>query len=314
VKTIKIFTVFFILVHLVGCASTLQTESLISQPPAELGLSHTIHGLPFFPQEEFHCGPAALATVLLNRGIETDPEAIAPLIYIPGQQGSYQLELLAASRSLGGLSYVINGNLETLLTEVKANNPVLVLQNLGLNSFPQWHFAVVKGYDLESERILLNSGTIENYSVPLKTFERTWRRTDYWAFTISPSGAIPETADADKFFLALTDFEKNFDDEQVLSQFYQAALNRWPQHHNLHMAFGNYLYGQGQLENSADIFLELIRQDPFYSPGYNNLANVLFEMEQYDEALRYARAAVENANDENPAYANTLRMIQQAVE
>lgn len=313
-KTLKTFTVCFLLLHLVGCASTLQTELLVAQPPDELDTSHTITDLPFFPQEEFHCGPAALATILVNTGIKTSPEDIAPLIYIPGQQGSYQLELLAASRSLGGLSYVIEGNLETLFREVRANNPVLVLQNLGLNSFPQWHFAVVKGYDLVNERIILNSGTIENYSVSLKTFERTWQRTNYWAFTISPENGTPLTADADKYFIALTDFEKNYHDESTLSLAYQNAIKRWPEYQNFHMAYGNYLYSLNQLAASADVFRNLVTQHPDYSPGHNNLANVLYELGRTDEALIYARAAVANADEDNSAYLNTLEMIQREAD
>ena len=34
-------------------------------------------GAPFYPQTEYHCGPAALATVLRFRGADVTPEALA---------------------------------------------------------------------------------------------------------------------------------------------------------------------------------------------------------------------------------------------
>ncbi|MDZ7767929.1 MAG: hypothetical protein U5K38_02050 [Woeseiaceae bacterium] len=40
--------------------------------------------VPFFAQDEFQCGPAALATVLVHEGIEVTPQALKPQIYIPG--------------------------------------------------------------------------------------------------------------------------------------------------------------------------------------------------------------------------------------
>ncbi len=110
---------------------------------------------PFFPQSDYQCGPAALATVLTASGVTTTPEALVPKVYLPGRQGSLQPELVAAARQYDRLAYVLEPALAQVVAEVAAGRPVLVMQNLGLASYPVWHFAVVVGYDREAEQLVL---------------------------------------------------------------------------------------------------------------------------------------------------------------
>jgi len=104
-----------------------------------------IGSLPYFPQQEDQCGPAALATVLAYRGIEVTPEALRPQVYLPGKGGTLAIELVAGARRYGMLAYPLNPSLTALLTELDAGNPVLVMQNLRFDWWPQWHFAVAIG-------------------------------------------------------------------------------------------------------------------------------------------------------------------------
>ena len=115
--------------------------------------------VPFFPQTAYQCGPAALATVLGATGIDTTPEALAPLVYIPGRKGSLQVEMLAAARRHGRVAVVLAPEFADLRTELDAGRPVLVLQNLGALGIRRWHFAVVVGYDAERDALILRSGT-----------------------------------------------------------------------------------------------------------------------------------------------------------
>lgn len=308
------YSIFILAVlQLGGCASSLQTQTLLEQPPVDIPMQHRIRELPFFPQEAYQCGPAALATLLNSRGIASTPDSLVPMVYIPGQQGSYQLELLAASRALGGLAYTLEPSMDNLIQEVSANNPVLVLQNLSLAAFPQWHFAVVKGFDLERETVLLNSGIVEDYEVSMKTFERTWRRADYWAFTVVSPGQVPVTADPLQYFLAVVDFQESFGNQASVNQAYQAGLRYWPDDRNLNMAFANSLYEQGQYEHAAEIFRRVIAQHQDYAPAYNNLAHLFHEQGNYTEALQLATLATQLDGTGNAAYANTLRMIESSL-
>ena len=53
-----------------GCSHQgLSREQIYKEPP--LPVSVDLDGTPFFPQERYQCGPAALATILNESGIDT---------------------------------------------------------------------------------------------------------------------------------------------------------------------------------------------------------------------------------------------------
>ena len=89
-----------VLLWLTGCA-TPQVAALLARPPATLPARVELTGVPFHPQEEYQCGPAALATVLVHAGVATTPDALVPEVYLPARGGSLQAEMLAAARRHG---------------------------------------------------------------------------------------------------------------------------------------------------------------------------------------------------------------------
>ena len=82
---------------------------------------------PFYPQERYQCGPAALTTVLAMSGADVRLDDIVDKVYLPGREGSLQLELIAATRSSGRLPYVIDGTMAAIRKELWAGRPVLIL-------------------------------------------------------------------------------------------------------------------------------------------------------------------------------------------
>jgi ABC-type bacteriocin/lantibiotic exporter with double-glycine peptidase domain len=194
------FALFIIL--LTGCATAPQTARLLEHPQG-LPQKHELTQVPFYPQKKYQCGPAALATVLQQSGVNISPLELVPEIYIPARQGSLQIEILASSRRHGRIAYRIEPNLQSLFKEVSAGNPVLVLQNLGLSWAPTWHYAVVAGFDFTSEKVILRSGVEERHQTSLNTFERTWARGKYWGIVVLPPDKLPETADAQRVLRSL---------------------------------------------------------------------------------------------------------------
>ena len=87
------------LVVLTGCATPPMSASLLQQVPAEFSAPVVIPGVPFFAQDQYECGPAALATVLAASGVSVVPDDLVPLIYVPERKGSFQVEIVAAARS-----------------------------------------------------------------------------------------------------------------------------------------------------------------------------------------------------------------------
>src|SRR5207237_9306004 len=75
-----------------GCASLWpQTAELREALPQGLPEHVELTQVPFFPQDEYQCGPAALATVLASSGVKVTPEELVAQVYIPERKGSLQI-------------------------------------------------------------------------------------------------------------------------------------------------------------------------------------------------------------------------------
>lgn len=298
---------FVFLVLLSGCAT--QTRSLMQSPVANLPPRAELTSTPFFPQERYQCGPAALAMSLHAAGIPATPEALLPQVYVPQREGSLQTEMLAAGRRNGALSMTIPAHLEALLTEVASGTPVVVLQNLSLPWFPLWHYAVVIGYDLERGEIVLRSGTTERLVMPLSTFEHTWARSDYWGMVTMPPGRLPVTAQESEAVRALVALEKGTDAARSRLA-YETALERWPHNLTLQLGYGNAAYASGDRANAAAAFKRATQAHPDSAPAFNNLATVLAELGQFDQAREAAQRAVALGGPWREAARATLQTIE----
>lgn len=69
-----------------GCATS-QLAALPSQLPATVPARSELTAVPFHPQEDYQCGPAALATTLMYSGVVTSPAALVPQVYLPARIG-----------------------------------------------------------------------------------------------------------------------------------------------------------------------------------------------------------------------------------
>lgn len=278
-----------------ACAATgVRQVTLNQQLPRQAELTNT----PFFPQEEYQCGPAALATALMAADIQVTPDQLTSQVYIPSRQGSLQIEMLAAARRNGALAVVIPAQLEAVLQEVAAGNVVVVMQNLGLSWVPSWHYAVVVGYDLNRELVWLRSGTYPRFEMTLSAFERTWARSEHWGFVALPAGKLPASASADDVAKALVTYEKNATPQQRLAA-YQAAIERWSTHLVLLMGLGNSAYQAKKLTVAANAFQRAVDAHPEAAAAYNNLANVLLAQKLNKQAELVAeKGLAKAANDE----------------
>ena len=159
-------------------------------------------------------------------GVPAAPEEVADQVLTPVRAGSLGHDLVAAARRADRLAVPVHG-LEPLLGELAAGHPVLVLQNLGLDWYPQWHYAVAIGYDLEASTLTLRSGEEAGQVMTLTTFARTWQRAGQWALVVLPPDALPATADATSVLQAAAGLEQAGRHEAAAAA-YAAALGRWP--------------------------------------------------------------------------------------
>jgi tetratricopeptide (TPR) repeat protein len=290
-----------------GCAAT-QGNAHPQGAASGTPVAAEIAAAPFFPQEEYQCGPAALAMALTHAGRATTPEALVPQVYLPARKGSLQAEMLATARRHGTIAYLLAPRLEDLLQEISAGSPVVVLQNLALDWAPQWHYAVAIGYDLNAREIVLRSGTTRRLAMALDTFERTWARSGRWAMLALPPERLPATASETSYLAAAAVLERVA--PAAARRAYETALARWPASAAARIGQGNAAYAMRDLEGAAAAYARATRDHPGAADAWNNLAQALRELGRREEALAAARRAVELGGPRAGAYRETLEDIQ----
>ncbi|MEJ2040382.1 MAG: PA2778 family cysteine peptidase [Desulfosarcinaceae bacterium] len=292
-------------VLLFGCA----LSGPLLQKPASLDIpSHVqLEQVPFFPQEAYQCGPASLAMVLSWAGYQVQPEDLVPMVYLPDRRGSLQTGLIGASRRFGFLAFPIRGR-DGLLCELAAGIPVIVLQNLGLSWVPKWHYAVVIGYDLNEQVVILHTGLEADRKVPYSTFARTWNRAEDWGLLVLPAGRIPACAEELPYLKAVLGLDRAGRLAETLTAL-RAAVRRWPVSAQVRMALGNALYADGNLNGSAQAFSQATRLAPRNGAAFNNLAHVLAELGDLNQAEQAARKAVALGGPRSDLYRKTLNDI-----
>ena len=275
-----------------GCAAVVpQSEALRAHWPDGVADRVELGGVPFFAQDDYQCGPAALATVLAFNGLSVTPDALVPRVYLPGRRGSLQVEMMAAPRRDGLLSVQIAPRLDDLLREVQAGNPVIVLQDYGVWPLPYWHYAVVVGFDRARGLALLRSGSKPRLELPLQVLEYTWKPAGYWAMVVVPPDRIPATATESQWLEAAQALE-GVAVPAAARTAYAAALQRWP--HSLVGAVGlaNVDYRLGRLADAEAVLRAALQRQPDSALLLNNLAQVVSDRGRHDEALRLIDGAV----------------------
>lgn len=278
------------LLGLGGCA-TPQLQGLIERGSPGLPQRAELGAVPFHAQEDFQCGPAALAMVFGAAGKPIEPDALSSQVYLPSRKGSLQVEMLAATRRNGLVAIELKPSLSGVLSEIAAGNPVIVLQNLAFDWYPVWHYAVAIGYDLSEGSVTLRSGQERRSEIPMGTFERTWARGGSWAMLALPPGRMPASLSDTDYLGAVARLERagSVDAAQAA---YKHALQRWPGNLVALVGLGNTAYRLGDLEGAEQAFRRATLDHPFSAAAHNNLAQTLMEFGRDDEALAEARIAV----------------------
>ena len=274
-----------------GCATSPQTRLLLDDPP-DIPQRVELDEVPFYPQVQYHCGPAALAAVMNYHGVAAEPGQIADLVYVPELEGSLQVEVVAATRQFDLLPVQLDGRLESLLREVAAGNPVFVLQNLGLDIYPVWHYEILIGYNFDTREMILRSGTNRRVGRSFKLFEKTWQRAGYWALAVVPTDSVPVTASADAYLDAVIGMEQVGRIETAHGA-YGTAQRRWPDSWLAHSGFGNTAYVMGEFRRAEAAYRKALSLQPERAEIWNNLAYTLAQLGRHEASMDAIRRALE---------------------
>ena len=276
----------------------------------------TVEGVPFFPQRQHHCGPAALATVLGAGGVDVHPDALARSVYLPGREGSLQVEMLAAARRRGFMAVRVGPDgadgpslPAAIVAQLEAGRPVLVLQNLGLEFWPFWHYAVVVGYQPDRDRFVLRSGRERRRLVGRVRLANTLARAGDWAVVVLEPGAPAAGLTARRYLQAAADLENTGAHEAALAAFRTAAA-AWPDQPSGALGVANNLYYLGRLDAAEAAYRALLADHPGHAVGVHNLATLLVERGRGCEARSVVAALP--AGDAGPLVETARRLVADA--
>jgi len=150
----------------------------------ESGTARIIENVPFYPQENYQCGPASLAGVLNSWGFNIPPSEIAAEIYSPKARGTLDLDMVLFAEKKGLKANQYRGSLEDLKRNIDSNQPLVVLVDEGFWVYQKDHYMVVVGY--EEGGLIVNSGKERHQLISLGRFQRGWERTNFWTLRITP--------------------------------------------------------------------------------------------------------------------------------
>lgn len=275
-----------------GCRTLPPPAALSEEKAASLPRQVELSEVPFFAQEDYQCGPAALAMVMKHAGEAVDPDRLKPEVYLPGREGSLQVEMMGAARRHGLVAYQMPTVLGDVLEEVARGTPVVVLQNLALDWYPVWHYAVVIGYDLDKKEVILRSGREKRQRISLVAFENTWARSAHWAMVAMPPDKVPYTASEASYVAAVNALGKA-GQLSAARLAYLAAKQRWPDSLGVSIGLGNVAYMMKRLDEAEAEFRAAVTAHPDSVAALNNLAQTLSDLGRDEEALEFVqRAAV----------------------
>lgn len=300
--------------QLVACSSLAtppQTAALFASTPPDLARHVELREVPFFSQTPYHCGPAALATVLSDAGFQADPNTLADSVFLPSREGSLQVEMLAGARRQGALAVKLPGQLDALMRELADGHAPVVLLNLGVELIPRWHYAVLVGYDLDAGEVVLRSGVTKREVLKFSTFEYTWARSDRWAFVVVRPGELPRQAteaDATQAVLGL----QRVAAPGVAAQAWMPLTQRWPDALLPWMGLGNARFAANDWAGAAQAF-EQAAQRHDSAAAWNNLATTRHKLGDQAGALMAAERAVARAQQSEPQWLDTAKATLEEV-
>ncbi|MCL5022645.1 MAG: C39 family peptidase [Nitrospirae bacterium] len=169
---------FVLVVFLCGCAH----PGGIPEAQKTAGL-RIVENVPFFPQEDYQCGPSSLAGVLSYRGVPVTPAEVAKAIYSRSAGGTLNIDMLLYARAQGLEASQYSGGWDDLRKRIDAGQPLIVLVDYGFSVLQVNHFMVVLGYN--ENGVVANSGRHEKKFIPLEDFMKAWEKTKYWTLLVT---------------------------------------------------------------------------------------------------------------------------------
>ncbi|MBI1910732.1 MAG: C39 family peptidase [Deltaproteobacteria bacterium] len=144
--------------------------------------------VPFFPQNTYMCGPAAMASVVGYWGEGKEMDEVAKEVYHEKLRGTLPIDLLIYAKEKGFDAKFYKGDLDDLKKKISSGTPVILFLNLGYEFYPVGHYIVPTGYNDDLRAFTAHSGVIKDEVFTYDELERAWGKTGYSTLLLKPKG------------------------------------------------------------------------------------------------------------------------------
>jgi ABC-type bacteriocin/lantibiotic exporter with double-glycine peptidase domain len=143
--------------------------------------------VPYVPQREDTCGPAALAMVLRYWGRPVLHDELAATLVDPELHGTPGARLAELARAEGLRAVAFSGDLAALREAIARGRPPLVAWAMGGG---RYHNVVVVGFAGDSP-VVHDPARGAARRVPRDRFESRWAGAGHWTLLVAPEAPAP---------------------------------------------------------------------------------------------------------------------------
>lgn len=183
-STPSVILLFFLLL---GCGR-INHDGVIRDIGINPGSGFYLSGVPFFPQNEYMCGPAALASVVGYWGKDAEMKDVAKEVYQEKLKGTLPLDLLIYAKEKGFEAAYYKGSLSDLREKISSGTPLILFLNLGYDFYPVGHYIVVVGYNDRMEAVVAHSGMNREEVFTYRELLGSWEKTNFSTLLVRPKG------------------------------------------------------------------------------------------------------------------------------
>ena len=253
------------------------------------------------------CGAGSLATVLQHYGDATSLQQWDASL--PKTRGGVMtVDMLIAARQKGFDAQLVTGTPELIANELRNGRPViLMLQVVDApgHNYDFFHYIVADGIDSDRGLIRTQWGDRQARWVSLDRLDKPWSGGGHAAILIHPRTKDDEVRIALRDAIALEDEGKVAE----AAGRYREILAAHPDSSVAWTDLGNAMEKLGDRAGAQEAFRKALAVDPTSRDALNNLAWLLYQQKQLDEAESLARKAVAQHGPDSYLVLDTLARV-----
>jgi len=196
---------------LAACLVAATLGGCASAPPASLkGMPQRVEisSVPFYRGNANHSGAMALAALLSQQGAPITPGLLDKPLNLPKGAEALETSIPRVARDYGMVVYPLDKQLDALLAQVAAGNPVLLRYEEGSAWWSEPRYAVLIGYDSFKKRVLLRSGMHRRQLMAFDDFASAWAKEGSWAVLVQPPRQLPAQVDRQRWLQAAAELSR----------------------------------------------------------------------------------------------------------